>query len=246
MKRKVATVLVVDDDPLNLKMVKAHLKPLGYCVLEARDGSEGLKVAQEKPDLILLDIMMPGISGFETCRSLKANENTKDIPVIFLSLLQDSEAKASGFQAGGVDYVTKPFDPQELLARVKTHLTIRKQELQLKNYTNKLQHMVQARTQQLVQAERMVQQEMQRSMEKQAIGRLAFGCVGSRPIKSAAWSLLAGCRQKCQLLPRSAPLVGLSLGQPIRRWMYSWREPNWTACDHMHIHELGTLRARTC
>ena len=115
MNPETKTILVVDDEPLNLKMIAAHLKPKGYRVLEAMDGQEALKKAEEKPDLILLDFMMPGISGLETCRRLKASQDTKDIPVIFLSALDDLKKMLSDFEMSDVDYLSKPFDPKDLV-----------------------------------------------------------------------------------------------------------------------------------
>ncbi len=133
------TVLIVDDELLNLTLLEAHLTSADYLVSEARDGDEALDKAIEGPDLILLDIMMPGMDGFETCRRLKEIERTKDIPVIFLSADQDANTKLNCFSIGGVDYITKPFESNELLARIKTHLTLRKQELQLLEMVDKLQ-----------------------------------------------------------------------------------------------------------
>jgi two-component system, NtrC family, sensor kinase len=148
-------ILVVDDEPLNTKMVAALLTREGYRVLEAQSGTEALLKAKENPDLILLDIMMPVLDGIETCRLLKNKETIKDIPVIFLSALQDFKTKVIGFNLGGVDYINKPFHREELLARVKTHLIIREQELRLREYADRLETMVDERTAQLVHADRL-------------------------------------------------------------------------------------------
>ena len=116
-------VLVVDDSQLIHRLIAARLKSLGVQLLDARNGQEGLRVAKrEKPDLILLDITMPGLSGFEVCQKLKQDSATHDIPVIFLSGLDESVNKVKGFDLGAVDYVTKPFDPAELRARVSAAL----------------------------------------------------------------------------------------------------------------------------
>jgi diguanylate cyclase (GGDEF)-like protein/PAS domain S-box-containing protein len=126
------TILIVDDIPANLGLVVDHLEGHGLEVAIARDGKEALDRAQFiHPDLILLDVMMPGIDGFETCRRLKAAEALRDIPVIFMTALTDSGDKVRAFTAGGVDYVTKPFQAEEVLARVKTHLTLRATQQQL-------------------------------------------------------------------------------------------------------------------
>jgi two-component system, NtrC family, sensor kinase len=152
---KEKVILVVDDEPLNTKMVAALLTREGYRVLEAQSGKEALLKVKENPDLILLDIMMPIMDGIETCRLLKNEETVKDIPVIFLSALQDFKTKITGFNLGGVDYINKPFHREELLARVKTHLTIREQEVRLREYADRLETMVDERTAQLVHADRL-------------------------------------------------------------------------------------------
>ena len=148
-------ILVVDDEPVNLRLLKAVLVSSGYRILEARNGPDALEKAKDQPDLILLDVMMPEMDGFETCRRLKDREKTKGIPVIFLSALEDPKARAFGIDTGGVDYISKPFDAGELIARVKLHLTLRQQELQLKTYSTKLEQMVEERTQQLIHMERL-------------------------------------------------------------------------------------------
>lgn len=125
-------ILIVDDNPLNLKMLKLILKNEDYEVLLANDGAEGLqKAEQEKPDLIFLDIMMPGIDGFEVCEKLKSHPHTKDIPIIFLTAKTDTEGLVRGFELGAADYVTRPFNRTELMARLKTHLALRKSQQQV-------------------------------------------------------------------------------------------------------------------
>jgi DNA-binding response OmpR family regulator len=118
-----ATILIVDDEPVQLRAIVAELSALGFETLIARDGADGLRKAERGgPDLILLDILMPGWDGYETCRRLKATPVTRGIPVIFLSALGDMAQKLAGFEAGCVDYITKPFDHREVLARVSVHL----------------------------------------------------------------------------------------------------------------------------
>jgi DNA-binding response OmpR family regulator len=119
---RASAILIIDDTPANLGVVLAHLEDLGFRVNVAQDGEEGLARAElVRPDLVLLDVMMPGIGGFETCRGLKASASTRDIPVIFMTALVDVEDKITGFSAGGADYITKPFQIEEMLARVNTH-----------------------------------------------------------------------------------------------------------------------------
>jgi sigma-B regulation protein RsbU (phosphoserine phosphatase) len=114
---------IVDDEPLNITLLEAILKKDGYSVLSAPDGQQAINIAKDKkPDLILLDIMMPGIDGFEVCRQLKDDAETADIPVVFISAMTDSTAKVQGLEIGAVDYITKPFDKSETLARVSIHV----------------------------------------------------------------------------------------------------------------------------
>jgi len=127
MQPKQANILIVDDTPANLRLLADILAQAGYLVRPARSGAMALTSAQSNPpDLILLDIMMPDLDGFEVCRRLKANQLTQNIPVIFISALNDVEEKVQSFALGGVDYIAKPFHGDEVLARVKTHLTIRR------------------------------------------------------------------------------------------------------------------------
>ena len=128
-------VLLVDDNPTNLQVLFQTLDGRGYNLLVAKNGEIALNIARKAlPNLILLDIMMPGIDGYEVCRQLKADPLTHDIPVIFLSALGDTKDKVMGLDLGAVDYVTKPFQPDEVIARVNTHLTIHrlKREVQAK------------------------------------------------------------------------------------------------------------------
>ena len=120
------TILVVDDSPAMLRVAAEHLERDGFNVTVAGDGEEALARAElVRPDLVLLDVMMPRINGFETCRRLRAISGLEDIPVIFMTALSDSGDTIRALAAGGVDYVTKPFQPEEFLARVRTHLTLR-------------------------------------------------------------------------------------------------------------------------
>ena len=120
-----ATILIVDDIPANLNLLCEALEPQGYKILGATSGERALEIANRTVvDLILLDIVMKGMDGFETCRRLKAEEKTADIPVIFITIKDEVEDIVNGFQVGGVDYITKSAQKEELLARVKTHLKI--------------------------------------------------------------------------------------------------------------------------
>ena len=119
-------LLVVDDTPDNLRLLSAILTERGYKVRKALNGKTALKTVQTAPpDLILLDINMPEINGYEVCAQLKANEQTHDIPIIFISALDDVLDKVKAFTVGGVDYITKPFQSEEVVARVANHLNLR-------------------------------------------------------------------------------------------------------------------------
>ena len=123
-----ADILIVDDTPANLNVLSAILGKRGYRVRPAINGALALKAAQKAaPDLILLDVQMPGMDGYEVCRQLKADEQTRHIPVIFISALDDVLNKVEAFQAGGVDYITKPFQIEEVLARVENQLALHQQ-----------------------------------------------------------------------------------------------------------------------
>jgi len=131
-----AMILVVDDNPTNVEVLSNYLTKFGFRVFTARSGEKALELLQSiAPDLILLDVVMPGIDGFETCEQIKRSDATKEIPVIFMTALSDTLDKIRGFELGAVDYITKPFQREEVLARVKTHLTVQllQKHLQLKN-----------------------------------------------------------------------------------------------------------------
>ena len=133
---KPQTLLVVDDNPVNLQLLHKFLSTAGYRVLVAEDGESALTQAAEVvPDLILLDVLLPGISGFDACRALRRQETTASIPVIFLTALSRTSDKIEGFRAGGVDYLTKPLQLDEVLARVKVHLELQslRHELEASN-----------------------------------------------------------------------------------------------------------------
>lgn len=134
-----ANILIVDDKVDNVRLLSEMLSSEGYKSRKVLNGSHALDAAQlDPPDLILLDIMMPGLNGYETCQRLKADPRTQEIPIIFLSALNDTSDKVKALELGGVDYITKPFQKEEVIARVKTHLriqnlthTLREQNIQL-------------------------------------------------------------------------------------------------------------------
>jgi two-component system sensor histidine kinase ChiS len=180
-------VLIVDDTPENIQVLMGTLKD-AYAIVAAVNGEKALKMAaaDPPPDLILLDIMMPGMDGFEVCQRLKADTNTQDIPVIFLSALDDTVNKVKGFEMGAVDYISKPFQPEEVIVRVNTHLTINrlKQSLaeknrELQSYNELLEEKVKERTVELASLnqvyERFVPREFIDLLERESILQIKLG-----------------------------------------------------------------------
>lgn len=162
------TILIVDDTPTNLQVLFELLSEQGYRVAIAKNGETALQRLQtSQPNLILLDVMMPGIDGFETCKRLKADPNTCDIPVFFMTALSDSVDKIKGLSLGAVDYITKPIQNEEVLARIRVHL-------QLRNAT----HIMEQRTLELNQALERLQQAQQHLVQGEkmsALGQLVAG-----------------------------------------------------------------------
>lgn len=141
-----ADILVIDDTPENLALLSQILKDKNYKVRSVTKGSTGLRGAKAAPpDLILLDVKMPEMNGYEVCEHLKADESTCDIPVIFISALGDVLDKVKAFEVGGIDYITKPLQVEEVLARIETHLTIRRLQKQLQTQNQQLQQEISER-----------------------------------------------------------------------------------------------------
>jgi phosphoserine phosphatase RsbU/P len=140
------TVLVVDDNPVNLEVLEAIFIQEGFGVIKAEGGVEAKdRACAELPDLILLDIMMPGEDGFETCSKLKSDPATTDIPVIFISAVDDVHEKVKGLKLGAVDYITKPFEPAEVLARTRVHIRLREAHMALvEEQTSRLKQLKEA------------------------------------------------------------------------------------------------------
>ncbi|WP_242064718.1 response regulator [Nostoc sp. FACHB-133] len=165
-------ILVVDDTTTNLEIVFDILTNVGFKVVTENDGKRAVQQAEDKlPDLILLDVMMPGIDGFETCQKLKENSVTCDIPVIFMTANSDTNSKVKGLSIGAVDYITKPFHEEELLARIKTHL-------QLRNLTKTLEKRVAERTAALSRALKELQEsqlQLVQTEKMSALGQLVAG-----------------------------------------------------------------------
>ncbi|MBD2446418.1 response regulator [Nostoc sp. FACHB-152] len=156
-------ILIVDDNPTNLSVLAQTLKAAGLSIRIATDGESALEQLADncdRPELILLDVQMPRIDGFETCRQIKANPTTQDIPVIFMTALTDTESKVKGLSLGAVDYITKPFEGEEVLARVRVHLQMRLLNKTLQQWNEQLEQRVTERTSALQKAQiQLVQQE---------------------------------------------------------------------------------------
>ncbi|NEP83185.1 MAG: response regulator, partial [Okeania sp. SIO3B3] len=147
-KEILGDILVVDDQPNNLRILSKILSKKGYKVREASSGKMALIAIQSQvPDLILLDIMMPQIDGYQVCQQLKANPKTKDISIIFVSALNGSVDKIKAFSVGGEDYITKPLQIEELLARVENKMTIKKQKQKMKEENTQLKQEISERQQ---------------------------------------------------------------------------------------------------
>ncbi|MCI5130808.1 MAG: response regulator [Candidatus Electrothrix sp. EH2] len=142
MQSEQDAILVVDDQPANLKVLLSFLQEHDYRVYMVDSGQRALDILPRiQPDLILLDVMMPGKSGFEICRRIKADKELAALPVIFMTALDSLEDKISGFSAGAVDYITKPFQQVEVLARIHTHITLRKRERELEEALEEIKKM---------------------------------------------------------------------------------------------------------
>ncbi len=141
-----SNILIVDDNPADLRLLTNILRKLGYKVRPANNGQLALMaIKKEPPDIILLDIKMPDMDGYEVCEHLKANEQTRDIPVIFISSLNEVFDKINAFNVGGIDYITKPFHEAEVLVRIKTHLALQNMQKQLAAQNLQLQQEIRKR-----------------------------------------------------------------------------------------------------
>jgi two-component system, NtrC family, sensor kinase len=169
------SILIVDDNPNNIRVLFEFLNQAGFQVSVVKSGELALeKIPLIQPDLILLDVMMPGIDGFETCRRLKADANTKDIPVIFMTALSDTENKVKGLQMGAVDYITKPIYFEEVLARVNVHLALRNAQLQLMNEVAERKQ-IENQLQQTVKELNKTQTQLIQNEKMSSLGQLVAG-----------------------------------------------------------------------
>ncbi len=191
-----ATVLIVDDTPANLAFLSDALDAEGYEVLVAPSGQRALlQLELTQPDLILLDAVMPGLDGFETCRRLKANRDTEDIPIVFMTALAGTEDIVRGFGEGAVDYVTKPIRVEEVLARIATHIA---RSRRLRRASNTVEALPRASLTVDVDGAITWLSERARDIVPTAFAR------GELPPSAVEW--LARCREKDPLAPRSTTL----------------------------------------
>ena len=146
MNEQLNSILIVDDNKENIKVLGLALKEKEFNLTVAFNGPDALEVLDATEiDLVLLDVMMPGMDGFEVCKRIKSNEKTKEIPVIFITALTETNSIVKGFEVGGVDYLTKPFKKRELFARVETQLKIQNQKLKLEKQKQELEETIKSR-----------------------------------------------------------------------------------------------------
>ncbi len=174
MKLENAKILLIDDNPKNLQVAMNILNSEGYHLIYAQNGKKGLELALKNSfDLILLDIIMPNMNGYEVCQKLKANPKTKDIPIIFLTVKDEEKDIVKGFECGGVDYVTKPFYTAVLLKRVKTHLTLSYATNELKQLNENLEQKVKKQVENMRIKDQILFQQSKMASMGEMIGNIA-------------------------------------------------------------------------
>jgi len=199
MSRSVTRILCVDDEPPNLSLLEAMLSPRGYSVISAVNGPEALeKIAAERIDICLLDVMLPGMDGFEVCRRIKSDDLYRNIPVVMVTSYQDKANRIRGIEAGAEDFISKPFDSAEVLARIKMLLHVKSLNEELQNAHDILESAVHERTKDLTSDK--ISNLHKEIVERQEGGRDTPGCVcGNQTVKRATasrehLSAAGGCR----------------------------------------------------
>lgn len=239
-----ADILIVDDQPANLQVLAAILKKYGYHVRPAITGDLALKAAfKSPPDLILLDVRMPDMDGYEICQQLKAEAQTRDIPVIFISALDQAEDKVKAFASGGVDYVTKPFNVREVLARVQIHLSLRGMQKQLADKNEQLEQEIGER----MRAEAALQK---RSRELELLNRAAQAFGSTLDLDELLIHVLEQVRDMlgvaaCSIWlfdPQTGDLVCRQSAGPGSEMMCGWRlEPGQGVADWVARHAQSLI-----
>jgi len=210
-------IVIVDDNPTNLGVLFDFLTDSGFKVLVAQDGESALqKVEYARPDLILLDVMMPGIDGFETCRQLKAKASTQDIPVIFMTALSDTVDKVKGFNLGAVDYITKPVQQEEVRARVTTHLTIRNLQKKLEAQNVQLQQEIQEK-QQAEESRRVTEEKYRSIFENATEGIFQVTAEGTYITANPALARIYGYSSPEELMTQITNTTQQLYVEPMRR-----------------------------
>jgi len=174
VKTRNAKILLIDDNPKNLQVAMNILDKEGYDLIYAQDGTKGVELAKKNEfDLILLDILMPQMDGYEVCKVLKSDSKTKDIPIIFLTVKDDERDIIKGFECGGVDYVTKPFYTAVLLKRVKTHLALSQTTKELKNLNENLEQKIKEQVQNIRLKDQLLFQQAKMASMGEMIANIA-------------------------------------------------------------------------
>lgn len=181
---KKANILIVDDTPANLRLLADLLSFEDYVVRPVKSGELAIKAAMAAcPDLILLDIMMPKMNGFEVCEHLKKEASTRDVPIIFISALSEVKDKVKALNAGGVDYVNKPFQADEVLARVRTHLALSQMQIELSEQNEKLKIEIEERRRTEAEKENLIVELKQTLDEVKTLQDLIPICANCKKIR---------------------------------------------------------------
>lgn len=227
------TLLVVDDVPANLSMLIDAASAAGYRVLLAENGERALKLAaRTTPDLVLLDVMMPGLDGYATCRRLKADPALRAVPVIFLSALGEVTDKIAGLEAGGLDYVTKPLDPTEVLARVRVHLELRRLQTELQEEVRRRQ-----------EAERSLRQSLDRALLVATLdGQVLFATQRASQVLQAHFGKSQDDLLPASLLTASGTREIVTAAGRLR--VRRFAEVGDAECATLLLEELGVSAAR--
>jgi DNA-binding response OmpR family regulator len=225
-KQHEPAILIIDDDSNNLAITSGLLGELSYTIYVAEDGESGIRRALlTNPDLILLDVMMPGMDGFETCRRMKRMEALHDIPVIFMTALAEMEQKVRGFEAGAVDYITKPIQREEVLARVGVHLRLRHLAKELKQSNELLERRVEERTEALAQINEALEKEVAErrlAQETLAIKQGELEALNASLERRVAEEVEKNL-QKDRILFHNARLS--AMGELLNNVAHQWRQP---------------------